>query len=196
MLKTAEKDPHPGVKYSGFKPKDPVTSHTSPPHALRWWIGLSALAIVVLDQGTKWWAESTLVLREYHPVIGELLGWRLIYNPGAAFGLASDATWILTLVAAVAVVALVVIAFRTTQVAMGIGIAGMLGGAISHLGDRLLREPGFGEGHIVDFIDYAGFFVGNVADIFLVVGAIYLVLVSLFQKEPKLEEDELPAQES
>jgi signal peptidase II len=192
MLKTAERDPHPGVKYSGLKPKDPVTSHTSPPHALRWWIGLSALAIVVLDQGTKWWAESTLVLREYHPVIGELLGWKLIYNPGAAFGLASDATWILTLVAAVAVVALVVIAFRTTQVAMGIGIAGMLGGAISHLGDRLLREPGFGEGHIVDFIDYAGFFIGNIADIFLVSSALYLVALSLFQKDP-VTPDEPPA---
>jgi signal peptidase II len=51
-------------------------------------------------------------------------------------------------------------------------------------------------GHIVDFIDYAGFFVGNVADIFLVVGAIYLVLVSLFQKDPSPEEDELPAQEN
>ena len=126
-------------------------------------------------------------------MIGELLGWRLIYNPGAAFGLASDATWILTLVAAVAVVALVVIAFRTTQVAMGIGIAGMLGGAISHLGDRLLREPGFGEGHIVDFIDYAGFFIGNIADIFLVGSALYLVALSLFQKDP-VTPDEPPAE--
>ena len=92
-----------------------------------------------------------------------------------------------------AVVALVVIAFRTTQVAMGIGIAGMLGGAISHLGDRLLREPGFGEGHIVDFIDYAGFFIGNIADIFLVGSALYLVALSLFQKDP-VTPDEPPAE--
>ncbi len=161
-----------------------MTSHTSSRRALHWWIGLSALAIVALDQGTKWWAESTLELREYHPVIGDLLGWRLIYNPGAAFGLASDATWVLTLVAAVAVVALVVLALRSSQIAMGIGIAGMLGGAISHLGDRLFRDPGFGEGHIVDFIDYAGFFIGNVADIFLVGSALYLVTLSLFQKDP------------
>jgi signal peptidase II len=64
-----------------------------------------------------------------------------------------------------------------------VGIASLLGGAISHLGDRLLREPGFALGHIVDFIDYAGFFVGNVADIFLVLGALYLVVLSLFQKD-------------
>ena len=51
-----------------------------------------------------------------------------------------------------------------------------LGGAISHLGDRLFREPGFARGEIVDFIDYFGFFVGNVADIALVGGAIAIVL--------------------
>jgi signal peptidase II len=164
---------------------------TSTPHALRWWIGLSALAIVALDQGTKWWAESSLELREYHPVVGELLGWRLIYNPGAAFGLASDFTWVLTVVAAIAVIAIVWMSLRTNSVALGIGLAGLLGGAISHLGDRLFRDPGFGEGHIVDFIDYAGFFVGNVADIFLVGSAIYLVLLSVFQKEP-VTPDELP----
>lgn len=168
-----------------------MTSKT--PHALRWWIGLSALAIVALDQGTKWWAESTLELREYVPVLGDLLGWRLVYNPGAAFGLASGMTWILTVVAAIAVVALVVISLRASQVAVAIGLAGMLGGAISHLGDRLFREPGFGEGEIVDFIDYAGFFVGNIADIFLVASAIYLVLLSLFQKEP-VTPDEHPAE--
>ena len=175
-------------------PKESVTTKKPAPHALRWWIGLSALMIVALDQGSKWWAESTLDFREYHPVIENLLGWRLIYNPGAAFGLGSGMTWILTLIAAVAVIALVVVALRTTQASFAIGVAGLLGGAISHLGDRLLRDPGFGEGHIVDFIDYAGFFVGNVADIFLVLSAIYLVVLSVFQKEPPvLTPDERPA---
>ena len=75
-------------------------------------------------------------------------------------------------------------------------MAALLGGAISHLGDRLFREPGFAVGHIVDFIDYAGFFVGNVADIFLVLGAIYLVLVSLVHEDPSPEPDEHPAQET
>lgn len=163
---------------------------------LRWGIGISAIVIVLLDQATKWWAETTLQFREYNPVIGELLGWRLIYNPGAAFGLAADYTWILTIVAGAAVIGLTVYALRVPNAWWGVGVAALLGGAISHLGDRLFRDPGFGEGEIVDFIDYAGFFVGNVADIFLVGGAIYLVLVSLFQREPTPEADELPAQEN
>ena len=166
-------------------------------HALRLGTGLGALLVVGLDQWTKWWAESSLELRDYQPVIGDFIGWRLIYNPGAAFGLAADYTWVLTIFAAAAVIGLVVFALRNQSLPWAVGIAALLGGAISHLGDRLLREPGFGVGHIVDFIDYSGFFVGNVADIFLVLGAIYLVVLSVFQRdEPTATPDELPEPES
>lgn len=159
-------------------------STTAPRHGLRLATGLAAVLIVIVDQLTKWWAESTMELGQYQPVLGELLGWRLIYNPGAAFGLGADYTWLLTIFAAAAVVGLTIFALRNRDGWWSIGIASLLGGAISHLGDRLLREPGFGVGHIVDFIDYAGFFVGNVADIFLVAGAFFLILVSLFRKDP------------
>ncbi|KRO40069.1 MAG: hypothetical protein ABR66_00765 [Microbacteriaceae bacterium BACL25 MAG-120322-bin65] len=170
-----------------------MTTTATPSRKLRIWVGLAAVVIVGFDQATKWWAESTLVLREYPPVLGEVLGWRLVYNPGAAFGLASDFTWILTIFAGLAVVGLTIFAYRNAKISWGVGIAALLGGAISHLGDRVLREPGFGRGHIVDFIDYSGFFVGNVADIFLVLGAIYLVLLSIFQKDvSETPPDELP----
>ncbi|MFM1953565.1 MAG: hypothetical protein RL187_774 [Actinomycetota bacterium] len=173
-----------------------MTNPTRSSATLRWWIGISAIVIVVLDQVTKWWAETSLELYEYHPVIGDLLGWRLVYNPGAAFGIAADATWVLSIFAAAAVVGLVIFALRVPNALWGAGVAALLGGAISHLGDRVLREPGFGVGHIVDFIDYAGFFVGNVADIFLVVGAIYLVAISLFTKDPRESSHEHPGQET
>jgi signal peptidase II len=102
---------------------------------------------------------------------------------------------VLTIVAGAAVIGLVYMAVKTTKASWAIGVAALLGGAITHLGDRLFRDPGFGEGHIVDFINYAGFFIGNIADIFLVCGAIYLVVLSLFQKddEPELTPDEHPA---
>ena len=169
---------------------------TSPRHhRLRLLTGLSAVLVVLVDQASKWWAETSLELFEYHPVIGDLLGWRLIYNPGAAFGIASDFTWALTILAAIAVLALTVYGFTNRAPSIAIGIAALLGGAISHLGDRLFRDPGFAVGHIVDFIDYSGFFVGNVADIFLVGGALYLVIASLFQKEPTATPDGRPEQE-
>jgi signal peptidase II len=54
----------------------------------------------------------------------------------------------------------------------------LLGGATTHLGDRLFRAPSFGQGHVVDFIAYADWFIGNVADIAIVVGAALIVVLA------------------
>lgn len=149
------------------------------------WTLLWAAGIIVIDQGTKFWAEATLVPYEPVPVIGEWIQWRLVYNPGAAFGIGGDYTWILTLIAALAVVGISIFVARISSVRWALAAGALLGGAISHLGDRLFREPGFARGEIVDFIDYFGFFVGNVADIALVGGAIAIVLLSLLGVSPR-----------
>ncbi len=47
----------------------------------------------------------------------------------------------------------------------------LLGGAVGNLVDRFFRAPGPGRGHVVDFIAYFDWFVGNVADIAIVVAA-------------------------
>lgn len=146
---------------------------------------------LITDQLTKLWAETQLSLGVYVPVVGDYLGWRLVYNPGAAFGIASDFTWVLTIVAAAAVIGIGWFSTRVTHPLWILGTSALLGGAISHLGDRLFREPGFAQGHIVDLIDYAGFFVGNVADIGLVGGAAVLILASfLAPPAPEYEDGE------
>lgn len=149
------------------------------------WTLLWAAGIIVFDQATKFWAEATLVPYEAVPVIGEWIQWRLVYNPGAAFGIGGDYTWVLTLIAALAVVGIAIFVSRISSVRWALAAGALLGGAISHLGDRLFREPGFARGEIVDFIDYFGFFVGNVADIALVGGAIAIVLLSLVGVSPR-----------
>jgi len=153
---------------------------------------LLAAGVLALDQLTKWWAETSLVPGEATPVLGTFIQWRLIYNPGAAFGMASELTWILTCIAAVAVVALAVFARKVVTVSWAIGVGALLGGATSHLGDRLLRAPGFARGHIVDFIDYNGWFIGNVADIALVGGAAYLVLLTFLGIDHRPAEKPVP----
>jgi len=159
-----------------------------------------AAFIIIFDQGTKYWAEATLELGVGVPVIGDAIEWRLIYNPGAAFGIGGDFTWILTLVAVFAVIGISIFVSRISSVPWALATGALLGGAISHLGDRLFREPGFARGEIVDFIDYFGFFVGNVADIALVGGAITIVLLSLIGVNPRRpvprEPDQLPAEPS
>ncbi|GLZ34176.1 hypothetical protein Lesp02_63630 [Lentzea sp. NBRC 105346] len=144
-------------------------------------LGIAA-AVLVLDQATKFWAERTLAGRAPIPVLGEFLQLRLLYNPGAAFSIGAGSTWVFTIVAAAAVVVLIRYVAQPQPKLRVVVLSLLLGGATTHLLDRLFRAPGFARGHVVDFIDYNGWFVGNVADIALVVGAALLVLLS-FKKE-------------
>ncbi|WP_216911872.1 signal peptidase II [Nocardia sp. NBC_01377] len=147
-------------------------------------IPVLAAAVVAADQLTKWWAQTSLTPGTATPVAGEFLQWRLVYNPGAAFGTAAAYTWILTVIAGVAVIGLCALARRVHTYPGATAVGVLLGGAISHFADRLLRAPGFARGHIVDFIDYNGYFVGNVADIAIVGGAAALALLTVLRLEP------------
>ncbi|WP_410816901.1 signal peptidase II [Micromonospora sp. 050-3] len=140
---------------------------------------LIAAVVLAADQLTKYWAESALSGGQTITVLGDLLQLRLVYNPGAAFSIGSAYTWIFAVFAAAAVVGVTVVAWRVTSRAWAVALGLVLGGAATHLLDRLFREPGFARGHVVDFIDYAGFFVGNVADIALVVGVGIVMLLNV-----------------
>ena len=65
---------------------------------------------------------------------------------------------------------------RSSDTATRASIALLAGGAIGNLIDRLFQPPSFGQGHVIDFIGYGDWFVGNVADIWIVVAAAALVL--------------------
>ena len=138
-----------------------------------------AAGLLVVDQASKLWAESTLTGRPPVPLVGEFLSLRLLYNPGAAFSIGADSTWIFTIVAGVAVVVLGATVARVRSAPWAVTLGLLLGGATTHLLDRLFRAPGLARGHVVDFIDYNGWFVGNVADIALVGGAALAVLLTL-----------------
>ncbi|MBX3100505.1 MAG: signal peptidase II [Salinibacterium sp.] len=130
-------------------------------------IGL-ALLVIAADQGTKYWAENNLTVGQPVPVIGDLLRFQLIYNPGAAFSIGTGFTWIFTIVAGLAVIAIAIFAWRVTSRAWAIVLGLLLGGAATHFGDRMFRAPSLGQGHVVDFIGYGNLFIGNVADIVIV----------------------------
>jgi len=141
-------------------------------------LGLAAVVLLV-DQLTKIWAQSALEVGAMpKPLIGELIQLRLIYNPGAALSIASGQTWILSLLSAGVVVFVIVTARKIRSTAWALALGLVLGGALGNLGDRLFREPGFLTGHVVDFIDY-GPFIGNVADIAIVVAAVLIGYLAL-----------------
>lgn len=152
---------------------------SAPARRRRAWAAAVAVVVLAVDQATKYWAVSGLTGHAPIPVIGEFLSLRLLYNSGAAFSIGENSTWVFTVVAALAVVAISVLAGRVRSPAWAWALGLMLGGAATHLLDRLFRAPGFARGHVVDFIDYNGWFVGNIADIALTAGAALAVLLSL-----------------
>jgi signal peptidase II len=130
-----------------------------------------AAGVFGLDQVTKGLAVALLRPGEPHPLLGDLLRLHLIRNAGAAFSVATGVTWVLTVIAVVVVVVVIRSARRLGSVGWALTLGLLLGGALGNLADRLLRSPGFGRGHVVDFIDYGGLFIGNVADIAIVAAA-------------------------
>ena len=137
---------------------------------------LAAAVVVLVDQATKAVALGGLSQEERIPLLGDLLGLQLAFNPGAILSLGAGVTGLLTLLGVGAVVLLVVAAARarTGWWAMGIGL--ILGGAIGNLIDRLFSPPGFGVGHVTDFLAYGNLFIGNLADVALGAGVIVLGL--------------------
>lgn len=159
-------------------PAPTVTDVAPGRRRLRTRLAVIALVVLVLDQASKAWALAALTPGEPVDVIGSSIRLNLIRNPGAAFSLGDGSTWVLTLVSLVILAGVVVGARRVGNLPWAVALGMLLGGAVGNLVDRLVREPGPGRGHVVDFIDYFGFFVGNVADIAIVVAAGGIMLLS------------------
>lgn len=140
---------------------------------------LLAVAVVVIDQLSKQWALGAVSETEKTPLIGDIITLQLTFNPGAAFGMASGSTWMFTIITVVVVVAILRLSrsIRSWWWVAALGL--LLGGAIGNLLDRLFRDPGFPEGHVVDFINYADQFIGNIADIAIVVAAAAIGVLAL-----------------
>lgn len=160
---------------------------------------LLAGAVLVVDQLTKAWALRTFTEGERTPVLGDLLGLTLLHNPGAALGIATGMTWVLTVAAIAVSVVVLRVSNRLGSKAWTVAFGLLLGGALGNLVDRFTRPPGIGRGHVVDFIAYADWFVGNVADIAIVGAAGLIILLSLRgigidgSREGVPGEDEAPA---
>lgn len=150
-------------------------------------IAILAVTVLAADQLSKYLALENLPLHEVVPVLGEFFSLYLVRNPGAAFSMGEEFTWIFTIALAVVAVAIGWLAVRRVQsrlwaVALGL----LLGGVLGNLTDRLLRDPGFGIGHVVDFINTPWMWlwfppaIYNVADIFIVSMMIGIALLVLF----------------
>ena len=149
----------------------------------RWLVfAVIAIAVVVVDQLSKAWIRSTLVVGDRPtPVIGDLV--RVVFgqNNGGIFGLFGQSAPLL------AAGSLLVIALifgyewregsRSWLLTLALGL--LLGGAIGNLIDRLAY------GYVTDFIDVGigntRFYTFNVADSAISVALFLLIVMALFR---------------
>ncbi len=133
-----------------------------------------------LDLVTKVLAVTYLDPARPVPLLGGLVTLRLIRNPGAAFSMGENVTWLFSLLAVVALAVVLGwlaprVRVRSWAVVTGLLVAGICGNFV----DRVFREPGFLRGHVVDFIQLPYFAIFNVADICLTVAAGLIIVLSL-----------------
>lgn len=154
----------------------------------KWPWFLLTLLVILLDQSTKYWAQTALV--PYDPVnLLPVLNLTLAYNTGAAFSLLGNTgAWHIWLFMGIGIfISLLIIGWiiqtpgedRLQLSAMAL----ILGGALGNLIDRVWL------GHVVDFIDFYydvhHWPIFNVADIAICLGAFFLILDFFVSKNKK-----------
>jgi signal peptidase II len=130
----------------------------------------------VLDQLTKLWVTSAMVEGERIPVLPPVLHWYFIRNSGAAFSIGENVTWVFSIIMAAVAVAILFQVRKLGSLWWSVALGLLLGGALGNLTDRLFREPSFGMGHVVDFIQLPNFAIFNIADS-AVVSAVAIICI-------------------
>lgn len=146
------------------------------------------VAVLLLDRVTKVIAEKELLIAPVN-VFGDIVRFRLAYNPGAAFGLGatfgSASRWVFGVIALVASWLLWKMNRETplTDRLRLYAVGFIAGGALGNFLDRLLSSRG-----VIDFIDVGLSATGwryptfNVADMAVSCGAVALA-ISLWRED-------------
>lgn len=144
------------------------------------WLFVLPLAVVILDQFSKYIVVENMALGESIPIIEEVFHLTYILNPGAAFGMfAHNRRFFIAI--AVVVIGIIIWARKEIlaspwEVKAGCGL--FLGGAIGNLIDRARQ------GLVIDFFDFRIWPVFNIADIAICIG-VGLIIWNLLKTELK-----------
>ena len=141
---------------------------------------LTIIALIVIDQISKYLALNNLANIGSIPIIENIFHLTYVENRGAAFGMFQNNQIVFIIVAVVAsIVGLYYIYKKKLNLLGNISIVLIISGAIGNLIDRVRL------GFVVDYFDFRFIwdYVFNVADIFVVVGTILLcIYIIVFEK--------------
>jgi signal peptidase II len=145
-----------------------------------------AVTVLLTDCATKDTAVARLTPHVPHDVLGDILCFTLVFNPGAAMGttLGPYSRWGFTALALL-VVGIIGLLYRDTHPGdrwRVVALALLTGGALGNAVDRIRSAAG-----VVDFIDIgigsARFWTFNVADMAVCCGAA-LLAAAMLRKSP------------
>lgn len=165
-----------------------VATEQIPEPRVRWWRqrrirrcpavyslwALVAVGWLLLDQGSKVLAVRALEGRP--PIDLGVIDLRLVRNPGGAFGIPGLFPGLFVLATVVVIVLVLRALPHTDRLPLAFAYGLVTGGALGNVVDRIVRDPGFPVGRVVDFIDLGWWPVFNLADSGIVVGAFLMVL--------------------
>ncbi|MBS4536124.1 signal peptidase II [Clostridium sp. D2Q-14] len=137
------------------------------------------ILIILLDQVTKYWAVNVLKEQEAIIIIDRFLQLNFVKNYGAAFGIMQNQRAFFIIITSLIIIGIVyyIKKYNNTKI-MNYSLLMIIGGAIGNFIDRLRIQ------YVIDFIDidFWGFYdfpVFNIADSFIVIGTILLVILVL-----------------
>lgn len=135
--------------------------------------GLTAIAVLAVDQAVKVAVRSSLDPGEDREVIGTFLQLTYVRNTGVAFGQFSGSGVVVALLVAAAVAGLLwyfLTHLATPLIWLPAGM--VVGGAIGNLADRI------GEGAVTDYVKFPHWPAFNVADVAITVGVVLMVVLA------------------
>ncbi|GAC78388.1 signal peptidase II [Gordonia sp. LUNF6] len=173
-------------------PSGPAVSGGRSGYARRLGMLLLALTFVIVDVAVKAWAVDALdgTRIEAGPV-----DLQLAFNSGAAFSFAATAPgWVLLVIPAAVTCGVAVLGWRTADshgLLWRVAIAAVLGGAIANIIDRI---P---DGKVTDYLHTGWWPTFNLADTFIVLGALTLVVCIIVDphESPSQNEGQVPAED-
>ncbi len=144
------------------------------------------LAVIFADRWSKLWVLNNIPLYGEYNLFPALYPYfRLAHsaNTGIAFGLFQGGTFLFTIIAGIAVIAIAAYSLRSGEesLLLSVSLGMMLGGAIGNLWDRIVY------GAVVDFLsvrasDSLVWPTFNLADTFIVIGTGLLIVYFLLEE--------------
>lgn len=147
--------------------------------------------VVILDQVSKWWAELCLKDIGDMPIIKDVLHLTYHRNPGAAFGMLSDARWVFLVLTTVIIAGIILYLIITREqkkhILLTSSLALILGGGIGNMIDRIFYGDVLFGGKVIDFINFEliDFAIFNIADSAVCIGEVLLIIYIIFFESKK-----------